>query len=70
MLLRPLTSFVTAGKGSDVRAVLVDGKVAYRGGKFTRLGDPQDAVARAEQVGRAILDKAGLGGRLAPAWRA
>jgi 5-methylthioadenosine/S-adenosylhomocysteine deaminase len=70
VLLRPLTSFVTAGKGSDVRAVLVDGKVAYRGGKFTRLGDPQDAVARAEQVGRAILDKAGLGGRLAPAWRA
>jgi len=70
VLLRPLTSFVTAGKGSDARAVLVDGKVVYRGGGFTHLKDPQDAVARAERVGRTILDKAGLSGRLAPAWRA
>jgi 5-methylthioadenosine/S-adenosylhomocysteine deaminase len=69
VLHRPLTSFVTAGKGSDVRVVLVDGKVVYRGGKFAQLADHQDVIARAETIGRVIIDKAGLGHRLAPAWR-
>jgi 5-methylthioadenosine/S-adenosylhomocysteine deaminase len=69
VLHRPLTSFVTAGKGSDVRVVLVDGKVVYRGGKFAQLADHQDVIARAETIGRIIIDKAGLGHRLAPAWR-
>jgi 5-methylthioadenosine/S-adenosylhomocysteine deaminase len=69
VLHRPLTSFVTAGKGSDVRAVLVDGQVVYGGGKFARLADHHGAIAQAETVGRAILDQAGLSHRLAPAWR-
>ena len=33
VLHRPLTSFVTAGKGTDVRAVLVNGKTVYRDGR-------------------------------------
>ena len=37
---RPLSSFVDAGKGSDVRAVLVDGRVVYRDGRFAGLADP------------------------------
>ena len=37
VLHRPLSSFVAAGKGSDVRAVLVDGKVAYRNGPYAHL---------------------------------
>jgi 5-methylthioadenosine/S-adenosylhomocysteine deaminase len=69
VLHRPLTSFVTAGKGSDARAVLVDGRVVYRGGKFAKLADPQAAIGQAEAVGRDILTKAGLGDRLVPAWR-
>ncbi len=66
---RPLSSFVTAGKGSDVRVVLVDGRVVYRDGRFDRLASPQDVIAEAEKTGRSIVIKAGLGHRLAPAWR-
>jgi 5-methylthioadenosine/S-adenosylhomocysteine deaminase len=69
VLHRPLSSFVTAGKGSDARAVLVDGRVVYRDGAFTQLADPQRVIDEAERIGRTILDGAGLGHRLAPAWR-
>ncbi len=54
---RPLSSFVTAGKGSDARAVLVDGRVVYRDGKFDGLADPQGAIAEAERIGRSIVDQ-------------
>jgi len=66
---RPLSSFVTAGKGSDVRVVLVDGRVVYRDGRFDRLASARDVIAEAEKTGRSIVIKAGLGHRLAPAWR-
>jgi len=69
VLHRPLSSFVTAGKGSDARAVLVDGRVVYRTGRFAHADDPQSVVAEAERIGRSIIDKAGLGHRLTPAWR-
>jgi 5-methylthioadenosine/S-adenosylhomocysteine deaminase len=69
VLHRPLSSFVTAGKGSDVRIVLVDGRVVYRDGAFTRLADPQGIVTEAEKIGLAIIESAGLGHRLAPDWR-
>jgi 5-methylthioadenosine/S-adenosylhomocysteine deaminase len=69
VLHRPLTNFVTAGKGSDARAVLVDGKLAYRSGKFARLPDHHKVIAQAEKIGRALIDKAGLTHRLTPVWR-
>jgi 5-methylthioadenosine/S-adenosylhomocysteine deaminase len=69
VLHRPLTNFITAGKGSDVRAVLVDGKLAYRNGRFARLPDHHNVIAQAERIGRALIDKAGLTHRLTPVWR-
>ena len=69
VLHRPLSSFVTASKGSDVRAVLVDGKVAYRNGAFAHLTDAHGLIAEAEKVAKTIVAKAGLSHRLAPAWR-
>lgn len=69
VLHRPLSNFVSAGKGSDARFVLVDGRVVYREGRFANLADGAGVIAEAEQVGRMLIDKAGLGGRLAPAWR-
>jgi 5-methylthioadenosine/S-adenosylhomocysteine deaminase len=69
VLHRPLTSFVTAGKGSDARAVLVNGQIVYRDGVFTHLPNPKRVIQEAEEMGRAIIDKAGLGYRLEPAWR-
>jgi 5-methylthioadenosine/S-adenosylhomocysteine deaminase len=66
---RPLSSFVTGGNGSDVRVVLVDGRIIYRDGAFTNLSDSEGVIAEAEKIGRTIIDKAGLGHRLAPDWR-
>ena len=69
VLHRPLSSFICAGKGSDARAVLVDGQIVYRDGMFARLADGEDVIAEAEKVGRAIVEKAGLSARLAADWR-
>ena len=66
---RPLSSFIYAGKGSDARAVLVDGEIVYRDGRFTRLADTGHLIAEAERVGAKILEQSGLGHRLIPAWR-
>jgi 5-methylthioadenosine/S-adenosylhomocysteine deaminase len=66
---RPISSFVYAGKGSDVCAVLVDGEIVYRDGRFTHMADGAKVIAEAERIGRAALDSAGLGHRLTPAWR-
>jgi 5-methylthioadenosine/S-adenosylhomocysteine deaminase len=69
VLHRPLSSFICAGKGSDARAVLVDGQIVYRDGMFARLADGEGVIAEAEKVGRAIVEKAGLSARLAADWR-
>ncbi len=69
VLHRPISSFVYAGKGSDARAVLVDGQVVYRDGRFPRFADGDRVMAEAERLGRVIIEKAGLGHRLSPAWR-
>jgi 5-methylthioadenosine/S-adenosylhomocysteine deaminase len=69
VLHRPLSSLVCAGKGTDARAVLVDGEVVYRSGQFAHLDDVAGAIAEAEKVGKAVVAAAGLGGRLSPDWR-
>lgn len=65
---RPISSFVGAAKGSDCRTVLVDGRVVYDGGCFPAVGEPQRVIAEAERRGRQIVEKAGLGHRLAAPW--
>jgi 5-methylthioadenosine/S-adenosylhomocysteine deaminase len=66
---RPLSTFVTAGNGSDAKWVLVDGEVVYREGRFPRCADPMAVVAEAERIARGVLAKAGLSGRLDEPWR-
>lgn len=69
MLHRPLSTFIAAGKGTDAKLVMVDGRVTYRDSRFIH-GPGHEAVAReAGMVSREIIEKAGLSGRLAPAWR-
>ena len=70
VLHRPLTSFATAGKGSDVKAVLVDGRVVYRDGRFSNLADPGSVIAEAQKIGSMIAGRAGLSHRLGSSWRA
>jgi 5-methylthioadenosine/S-adenosylhomocysteine deaminase len=69
VLHRPLSSLVCAGRGTDARAVLVDGEVVYRNGQFAHLDDVAGAIAVAEEIGKAVVAAAGLGHRLSPAWR-
>jgi 5-methylthioadenosine/S-adenosylhomocysteine deaminase len=66
---RPLSSFIYAGNGSDARAVLVDGEIVYRDGRFTRMPDASRIIVEAERIGTTILEQSGLGHRLVPAWR-
>ena len=69
VLHRPLSSLVCAGKGTDARAVMVDGEIVYRSGQFAHLNDVASAIADAERIGKAVVAAAGLGHRLSPAWR-
>ncbi len=69
VLHRPVSNFVYAGKGSDARAVLVDGQVVYRDGRFPRFADGERVIAEAQHLGRTIMEKAGLSHRFAPAWQ-
>jgi 5-methylthioadenosine/S-adenosylhomocysteine deaminase len=66
---RPISTFLYAGKGSDAHTVLVDGEIVYQGGAFTHLSDGERVIREGERIARAVLEKAGLSHRLAPAWR-
>jgi 5-methylthioadenosine/S-adenosylhomocysteine deaminase len=67
-LQRPLSAFVCAGKGSDAKYVLVNGEIVYQDGAFARGPNWKDVVRDAERIGREIIERAALAGRLAPAW--
>jgi 5-methylthioadenosine/S-adenosylhomocysteine deaminase len=69
VLHRPLSTFVSAGKGTDARLVVVDGRIAYRDGRFRGGAGYGEVVASAERIGRRIIDEAGHGDRLAAPWR-
>jgi 5-methylthioadenosine/S-adenosylhomocysteine deaminase len=69
VLHRPLSNFVGSGKGSDARAVIVNGNIVYRDGKFARCSDPEKLFAEAERIGTKLVEQAGLGYRFVPAWR-
>jgi 5-methylthioadenosine/S-adenosylhomocysteine deaminase len=68
-LQRPLSAFVCAGKGSDAKYVLVNGELVYQEGAFTRGPSWIEISKDAERIGREIIERSGLAGRLAPAWR-
>src|SRR5574341_438769 len=68
VLHRPVSNFVSAGKGSDAKAVLVNGQMVYRNGRFPRCPDGDRAIAEAERLGRTIIERAGLGRRLSIPW--
>jgi 5-methylthioadenosine/S-adenosylhomocysteine deaminase len=70
VLHRPLSNFICAGKGSDARAVVVNGDIVYRDGKFIRSPDAARLFAEAERIGARLIEQAGLIHRFVPAWRA
>ena len=66
---RPISSLVCAARGSDVAAVMVNGKIVFRDGEFAGKSDYAQTINRAEEIGRAVVAKAGLDNRLSPHWR-
>ncbi|HZD29379.1 MAG TPA: amidohydrolase family protein [Xanthobacteraceae bacterium] len=70
VLHRPISSFICAGKGSDVRCVFVDGDLVYRAGKFARFADGERMLREGERIARRALDKTGLRHRAEQHWRA
>jgi 5-methylthioadenosine/S-adenosylhomocysteine deaminase len=68
VLQRPLSAFVGAGKGSDAKVVMVDGKVVYRDGRFTRGPDSREILRDSERLGAEIIQKAGLSHRISSYW--
>ncbi|HET9718154.1 MAG TPA: amidohydrolase family protein [Pseudolabrys sp.] len=69
VLHRPISTFICAGKGSDARLVMVNGRIVFRDGAFPRVKDSQRIVREAEKIGEKILAAAGLGSRTQPLWR-
>jgi 5-methylthioadenosine/S-adenosylhomocysteine deaminase len=69
VLHRPISSFICAGKGSDVRCVFVDGDLVYRAGQFTRFPDGERVLREGERIARRALDKTGLRHRAEQHWR-
>jgi 5-methylthioadenosine/S-adenosylhomocysteine deaminase len=65
----PLSNFICAGKGSDARAVIVNGEIVYRDGSFPRCSDPAKLFAQAERIGTKLVEQAGLSHRYTPVWR-
>jgi 5-methylthioadenosine/S-adenosylhomocysteine deaminase len=69
LLHRPLSTFVCAGRGADAKTVLVNGKIVYSDGAFAAGPDIAGIFQKAEKLAKSALKKAGLEGRLQPAWR-
>lgn len=69
VLNRPLSTFISAGKGSDAKAVSVNGAVAYRDGGFAKGPSFDDVLGEATQRARQIAQAAGHASRFEPHWR-
>jgi 5-methylthioadenosine/S-adenosylhomocysteine deaminase len=67
--LRPISTFISAGRGADARLVMVNGEVVYRDGAFKHMKDSMAVIAEAERAARVLLREAGLESRLQPEWR-
>ena len=61
---------VTLTADKRMMAVLVDGRVVYRDGRFSNLADPGSVIAEAQKIGSMIAGRAGLSHRLGSSWRA
>jgi 5-methylthioadenosine/S-adenosylhomocysteine deaminase len=66
---RPLSTFVSAGRGADAKIVMVDGRVCYQEGRFLNGPHPNEILREAETAAGSVLERAGLAPRLSPPWR-
>ena len=63
---RPLSTFVSAGRGADAKIVMVDGRICYRDGRFSYGPKATELLREAERAANTVLKLAGLTSRLSP----
>jgi 5-methylthioadenosine/S-adenosylhomocysteine deaminase len=68
-LQRPLSAFLGAGKGTDVKYVMVNGEIVFREGDFTKFKDSKEILSSVERLASEIISKAGLASRLDMTWK-
>lgn len=51
---KPISNFVTTGRGADAHAVIVDGALVWRSGEFRRGPQVADVMAAAKQAGHRL----------------
>lgn len=61
---RPLSTFISAGRGADASLVMVDGEIVYRAGVLTHEKEPMRVVREGERIARSVLARAGVTDRL------
>ena len=64
----PISSLVYSAKGTDVHAVLVNGRIVIQDGQITGFTDGAQILQEATKRGREISEKAGLSERALPRW--
>ena len=65
---KPISNFVTCGRGADAHTVIIDGRVVFQDRRFTQGPAPKEVFAEATERGRAIAEKAGVLGRAKMRW--
>ncbi len=64
----PISSLVYSAKGTDVHAVLVNGRIVIQGGRLSGFTDGDRILREATKRGREISEKAGICERALPRW--
>jgi len=65
---KPISNFVTCGRGADAHTVIVDGQIVFQDRRFTRGPSPKDVIAEATARGHAVATKAGVLRRAKMQW--
>jgi len=67
---KPISNFVTCGRGADAHTVMVDGQIVFENRRFSRGSSTQEVIAEATTRGRDLAAKAGVLSRAKMQWPA
>lgn len=62
-LHKPVSNFVTCGRGADAHTVIIDGRIVLAGRRFVSGPDPKEVIAEATMRGRSLAARAGVADR-------
>ncbi len=65
---KPISNFVTCGRGADAHTVIINGNIVFQDRRFSRGPSPKEVIAEATTRGRDVAAKAGVLGRAKMQW--